>query len=168
MSKLNKPQATARPAREPFLYVTRRDQIPLGRAILIRVIAILLALIVCSVVTRVLTGDDPLSIYATILHGAFGTGRMLVTLHDIAILLCISLAVTPAFRMRFWNTGAEARCSSAAFPPRYACWCWAARCRWSAHPHHGSFRHPLRRYLGHYPRLHLRPTGTPMRPSSPL
>ena len=107
MSKLNKPQATARPAREPFLYVTRRDQIPLGRAILIRVIAILLALIVCSVVTRVLTGDDPLSIYATILHGAFGTGRMLVTLHDIAILLCISLAVTPAFRMRFWNTGAE-------------------------------------------------------------
>ena len=70
-------------------------------------IAILLALIVCSVVTRVLTGDDPLSIYATILHGAFGTGRMLVTLHDIAILLCISLAVTPAFRMRFWNTGAE-------------------------------------------------------------
>ncbi len=45
MSKLNKPQATARPAREPFLYVTRRDQIPLGRAILIRVIAILLALI---------------------------------------------------------------------------------------------------------------------------
>ena len=47
MSKLNKPQATARPAREPFLYVTRRDQIPLGRAILIRVIAILLALIVC-------------------------------------------------------------------------------------------------------------------------
>ena len=91
MSKLNKPQATARPAREPFLYVTRRDQIPLGRAILIRVIAILLALIVCSVVTRVLTGDDPLSIYATILHGAFGTGRMLVTLHDIAILLCLSL-----------------------------------------------------------------------------
>ena len=91
MSKLNKPQATARPAREPFLYVTRRDQIPLGRAILIRVIAILLALIVCSVVTRVLTGDDPLSIYATILHGAFGTGRMLVTLHDIAILLCIGV-----------------------------------------------------------------------------
>ena len=118
MSKLNKPQATARPAREPFLYGTRRDQIPLGRAILIRVIAILLALIVCSVVTRVLTGDDPLSIYATILHGAFGTGRMLVTLHDIAILLCISLAVTPAFRMRFWNTGAEGQvligCLSAA------------------------------------------------------
>ena len=61
---------------------------------------------------------------------------MLVTLHDIAILLCISLAVTPAFRMRFWNTGAEGQvligCLSTA-----VC----------------SFRHPLRRYLGHYPRL---------------
>ena len=151
MSKLNKPQATARPAREPFLYVTRRDQIPLGRAILIRVIAILLALIVCSVVTRVLTGDDPLSIYATILHGAFGTGRMLVTLHDIAILLCISLAVTPAFRMRFWNTGAEGQ----VLPFHRGMHAGAGRqsARWSAHPHHGSFRHPLRRYLGHYPRL---------------
>lgn len=108
MSKSNSAAASgARPAHEPFIYVTRRDQIPLGRAILIRAAAILLALIVCSVVTLVLTGDDPLSIYATIFHGAFGSGRMLVTLHDIAILLCISLAVTPAFRMRFWNTGAE-------------------------------------------------------------
>ena len=108
MSKLNKPQATARPAREPFLYVTRRDQIPLGRAILIRVIAILLALIVCSVVTRVLTGDDPISIYATILHGAFGTARKSwVTFQNLAVLLGISLAVTPAFKMRFWNIGAE-------------------------------------------------------------
>ena len=72
-----------------------------------RAIAIVLALIVCGVVTKVLTGDNPISIYQTIVHGAVGKGRLLVTIHDIAILLCISLAVTPAFRMRFWNTGAE-------------------------------------------------------------
>ena len=72
-----------------------------------RVVAIIIALIVCGVVTKVLTGDNPISIYKTIIHGAFGQGRLLVTVHDIAILLCISLAVTPAFRMRFWNTGAE-------------------------------------------------------------
>ena len=98
---------TATAAREPLLRIAKREGTTMPQKIAVRAIAILLALIVCSVVTRVLTGDDPLSIYATILHGAFGTGRMLVTLHDIAILLCISLAVTPAFRMRFWNTGAE-------------------------------------------------------------
>ena len=75
--------------------------------IAVRAIAIVLALIVCGVVTKVLTGDNPISIYQTIVHGAVGKGRLLVTIHDIAILLCISLAVTPAFRMRFWNTGAE-------------------------------------------------------------
>ena len=72
-----------------------------------RAIAIVLALIACGIVTKVLTGDNPISIYQTIVHGAVGKGRLLVTIHDIAILLCISLAVTPAFRMRFWNTGAE-------------------------------------------------------------
>lgn len=92
---------------ESPLYISKRPSVPLKTAVLVRVVAILLALVVCGVVTKVLTGDNPLSIFATIFHGAFGAGRTLVTIHDIAILLCISLAVTPAFRMRFWNTGAE-------------------------------------------------------------
>lgn len=92
---------------EPLIYISKRDNAPLKTDILVRVIAILLAILVCGVVTKVLTGDNPISIFATFVHGAFGAGRTLVTIHDIAILLCISLAVTPAFRMRFWNTGAE-------------------------------------------------------------
>ena len=93
--------------KEPLFYVVKRDAMPLSKSVLVRAVAILLAMVVCGVVTKVLTGDNPISIFTTIFHGAFGTGRTLVTLHDIAILLCISLAVTPAFRMRFWNTGAE-------------------------------------------------------------
>ena len=42
------------------------------------------------------------------IDGSFGTSRRIwALLQNIAILLCISLAVTPAFKMRFWNTGAE-------------------------------------------------------------
>lgn len=93
--------------REPLAYISKRDNVSLIYRIAVRAIAIVLALIVCGVVTKVLTGDNPISIYQTIVHGAVGKGRLLVTIHDIAILLCISLAVTPAFRMRFWNTGAE-------------------------------------------------------------
>lgn len=96
-----------RHSREPLAYISKRDNVPLSSRILVRAIAIVIALIVCGIVTKVLTSDDPLSIYKTIVHGAFGRGRLLVTVHDIAILLCVSLAVTPAFRMRFWNIGAE-------------------------------------------------------------
>lgn len=93
--------------REPLAYISKRDNVSLTYRIVVRAVAIVLALIVCGIVTKVLTGDNPISIYQTIVHGAVGKGRLLVTIHDIAILLCISLAVTPAFRMRFWNTGAE-------------------------------------------------------------
>ncbi len=93
--------------REPLVYISKKDNVPFKTKFLVRFIAIVLALVVCGIVTKVLTGDNPISIYKTIIHGAVGQGRLLVTIHDIAILLCISLAVTPAFRMKFWNTGAE-------------------------------------------------------------
>ena len=55
-----------------------------------------------------MTGENPISIYGTIFHGAFGTVRKTwVTFQNLAVLLGISLAVTPAFKMRFWNIGAE-------------------------------------------------------------
>ena len=67
-----------------------------------------LALIVCALVTMLLTGENPISIYGTIFYGAFGTARKSwVTFQNLAVLLGISLAVTPAFKMRFWNIGAE-------------------------------------------------------------
>lgn len=93
--------------REPLIRISKRTDVSLKTGILVRAIAIVLALIVCGIVTKVFTGDDPVSIFKTIVYGAFGNGRLLVTIHEIAILLCVSLAVTPAFRMRFWNIGAE-------------------------------------------------------------
>ena len=92
---------------EPLFHITKRSNISIAKSIYIRAIAIAAALLLCAVVTVVLTGDNPISVFVTIYKGAFGKGRSLVTIHDIAILLCISLAVTPAFRMRFWNIGAE-------------------------------------------------------------
>lgn len=92
---------------EPLFHISKRTDVSLSKGIAVRIIAILAALVVCGIVTKIFTGDDPVSIFKTIYHGAFGTGRTLVTIHEIAILLCVSLAVTPAFRMRFWNTGAE-------------------------------------------------------------
>ena len=94
--------------RVPLVHISKRAALPWYKAWAIRAAAIILALIVCAVITTVFTGEDPIQVYAAMFEGAFGTSRRTwVLLQNLAILLCISLAVTPAFKMRFWNIGAE-------------------------------------------------------------
>ena len=94
--------------KQSLFHISKRDTLPLGKALLIRGGILLLALIFCGLVTTLLTGQNPISVYGTILKGAFGTPRKIwVTWQNVAVLLGISLAVTPAFKMRFWNIGAE-------------------------------------------------------------
>ena len=94
--------------KQSLFHISKRDALPWYQALLIRGGAIILALIVCAIVTMLLTGENPISIYGTIFYGAFGTARKSwVTFQNLAVLLGISLAVTPAFKMRFWNIGAE-------------------------------------------------------------
>ena len=92
----------------PLFHIVKRDTMPLWKAWAVRLASILLALVVCAVVTMLLTGENPVNIFATIFKGAFGSARKSwVTFQNLAVLLGISLAVTPAFKMRFWNIGAE-------------------------------------------------------------
>ena len=92
----------------PLFHVAKRGALRWYQAWAIRGAAILLALIVCGVVTSLVTGENPFAVYAAIWKGSFGTPRkMWVLLQNIAMLLCVSLAVTPAFRMRCWNLGGE-------------------------------------------------------------
>ena len=94
--------------KQSLFQISKRDTLPLSKALLIRGGILLLALVFCGLITTILTGKNPLSVYGTILSGAFGTSRRIwVTMRNVAVLLGISLAVTPAFKMRFWNIGAE-------------------------------------------------------------
>ena len=94
--------------KQSLFHIAKRDALPWYKSFAIRGCAIVLALIVCAVVTMLMTGENPVSIYATIFKGAFGSARKIwVTFQNLAVLLGISLAVTPAFKMRFWNIGAE-------------------------------------------------------------
>ena len=93
---------------EPLFHVVKRSSIPLWQSLLIRAGSIVAALIVAGVFTFVLTGQNPLQVYSTMVEGAIGTDRRIWNLlQGIALLLCVSLAVTPAFKMKFWNIGAE-------------------------------------------------------------
>lgn len=94
--------------KEPLFHIVKRDALPWYQSVGIRAIAIVLALIVCAVVTMILTGTNPIQVFQSIIAGAFGSARKTwITFQNIAILLLISLALTPAFKMRFWNIGGE-------------------------------------------------------------
>ena len=92
----------------PKFHISKRKAMAWYGRLGIRAAAIVLALIACAIVTTALTGLNPLAVYKTMIYGAFGTPRKTwILLQNIAILLCVSLAVTPAFKMRFWNIGGE-------------------------------------------------------------
>ena len=94
--------------REPLFHIVKRDTLPWYQAWGIRAIAIVLALLLCALITTLCTHLNPLKVFGSMFSGAFGSPRKIWILgQNLAILLCISLAVTPAFKMRFWNIGAE-------------------------------------------------------------
>ena len=104
--------------KEPLFHIVKRDDLPWHKVWGIRILAILLALVLCSIVTVTLTKLNPLDVFGAVMKGAFGSKRKTwVTMQNTSVLLLIALAVTPAFRMRFWNVGGEGQILMG---------CWAA------------------------------------------
>ena len=95
--------------KEPFLQVSkRRNKARWQERLLIRFIALILALIVCGAVIVALVKMNPVDVYKAIWDGAMGSDRRLwQTIRDTMVLLCISIGLAPAFKMKFWNIGAE-------------------------------------------------------------
>lgn len=94
--------------KEPLVRIVKRDGLPFWKALLIRLIAIALSLAVCAVFIFAITHSNPAAVYRSVIDGAVGTGRRTWnTVRDTMILLAVALAITPAFKMRFWNIGAE-------------------------------------------------------------
>ena len=94
--------------KDSSLHIAARDSIAWWKAWLIRLIAVLLSLIVCAIVIFGLTKMNPVEVYKGIFSGAVGTSRRAwVTIRDTMVLLLIAIGLTPAFKMKFWNIGAE-------------------------------------------------------------
>ena len=56
--------------KEPLFHIVKRDALPWYQSVGIRAIAIVLALIVCAVVTMILTGTNPIQVFQSIIAGA--------------------------------------------------------------------------------------------------
>ena len=98
---------------EPLIHMAKRDDISGLKAWMIRIAAILIGLLVVGIISAILIGTNFFEVYDIMFTGVFGRllqGKPTLLwrfLQQTAILLCLSLAVTPAFRMKFWNCGAE-------------------------------------------------------------
>jgi simple sugar transport system permease protein len=105
---------------EPLIHIAKRDGIVWWKAWLVRIVGVLLALLVSALFIYSLTKLNPVKVYGAMWQGAFGTSkRSWVTVRDTLMLLCIGVGLAPAFKMRFWNIGAEGQilmggCATAA------------------------------------------------------
>ena len=94
--------------REPLFHIVKRDGLVWWKSWLVRIAAVAAALVFSGIISVLVTGENPFDIYGTMIAGAVGKpSRIWNLLQSLAMLLCVSLAVTPAFKMRFWNIGAE-------------------------------------------------------------
>ena len=91
-----------------MIQISKRGELSRGRALAIRAAGLLLGVLLCALITIITTGENPLSVFSFVVKGSFGSARKTwIFLQNTAMLLMISLAVTPAFKMRCWNLGAE-------------------------------------------------------------
>ena len=89
-------------------HIVKRATITMKKAVLIRVITIVSSLLFCSILATLMIGADPIEFIRALFFGVFGSkGRIWSFAKGTAVLLMIALAITPAFKMRFWNIGAE-------------------------------------------------------------
>ncbi len=103
-----KDSAGTKRVHEPLFHVVKRDELSGLKSILVRAAAILAAVIVSSLVVVFAEKVSPVGYFKSMFRGAFSTPTLLWSfLHDAALLLCVAVALTPAFKMRFWNIGGE-------------------------------------------------------------
>lgn len=98
-----------------MLRFVKRDEIGKKQSIAIRLAAVILALAVCGIYL-VFINLNPVEVYSAMVKGSFGSAYYLRETIIKAIPLCITaLGVAVAFKMQFWNIGAEGQIMMGAF-----------------------------------------------------
>jgi ABC-type uncharacterized transport system permease subunit len=93
--------------KEPLVRMTKRGVASTAQRVIVYTVGFIMALLVGALMLLAI-GKNPIFAYRDMVVGAFGTSIALAETVRIAIpLLIASVAVGFAFKMRFWNIGAE-------------------------------------------------------------
>lgn len=110
---------------EPLIRVVKKAELGSRETFILRLEAILLALVAGGLFILII-GQNPFVIYKTIITGALRSGMAIQATVKIAIpLLIASLGVTLAFKMKFWNIGAEGQILAGGIAASYFALFWA-------------------------------------------
>ena len=103
--------------KEPLVHLTRRMNVSASFAWMIRIGAFILSILVCCLVSCLLSDKVSFGFFFKYLFGGtFGSNMLIMNLlRDLAIYLLLALAVTPCFKMRYWNIGGEGQAIMGAF-----------------------------------------------------
>ena len=103
--------------KEPLVRLVKRDSLPVWKIIIIYAVAIIASLLISSFICSffsptnkslldVFVKRNPIAFFTSLFEGAFGSPRKIWLLfQDVALLLGVSVALVPAFKMKFWNLG---------------------------------------------------------------
>ena len=90
------------------LYITKRGALSQRNIWMIRVGGILVAFLLAGIICSILSPGTFFDFFIALFKGSFSsTKRIFKLLCSISIYLLLSIAVVPAFKMRFWNIGVE-------------------------------------------------------------
>ncbi len=107
-----------------MLRVVKRTDITKKQAVTYRFAAIIGALLTTSIFILIL-GFNPFQIYLSMLDGSFGSlYRFKEAIIQAIPLIVTSLGISVAFRMKFWNIGAEGQIIMGAFAASYFALFW--------------------------------------------
>ncbi len=92
--------------KEPLVHIVKRDGLTAKKKVLFYAIAIVGGLLLGGILCSLFSSKNPIDFFVALVSGAFGTVRRLwLLLQGTALLLGVSLALVPAFKMKFWNLG---------------------------------------------------------------
>ena len=90
-----------------MLKIIKRKELSKKQFVLIQSLSVVLALLFASIFIT-LTGNNPISVYISMLDGAFGNAfRFKETIINSVPLIICSLGIIISFKMKFWNIGGE-------------------------------------------------------------
>ncbi len=99
--------------------IVKRAGLTRKQTVVYRTIAVFSALVASGIFILAL-GHNPIAVYASMVEGAFGTlYRFKETIIKTIPLVITSLGIGIAFKMRFWNIGAEGQIFMGAFAAAY-------------------------------------------------
>lgn len=112
------------PNKEPLLRVVKHAELSNRQSVMLRIAAVCLSLVVAGIFILCI-GYNPFKIYGAMISGAFRSTIAIQSTIKYCIPMCISaLGVTLAFKMKFWNIGAEGQIiMGAIFASYFALYC---------------------------------------------